>query len=469
LFRPNQFKNLFRLFERRGMARGGDGLLSATIGSLVLRILGMLASLALGVQLARGLSPEGLGEYGVAVALALMLSVLGQFGLPTVATREISVAFAQRRWGAVGALVLLFTRIVAANSVLLAFLWIFASVAVPKLAGPTTMTFGAALLVPFFAVTVLVSAYLRAMDRLIVGQSLEILVRPVLMCVLLALVAYLGAQLTSPIAIWLNVATSAATLLAAAILLRRLLPRSSGERSTIPSQPWFGAAAALAGFDALKQLDATYGILLLGALSSHSEAGYFRVALSIVVIVATPLSIFNVVLAPTLARLFSKDDRHRLQQVMATSAVLMTAITFILLAAIVVAGRPLISLIFGRDFEPAWLPLVLLTCAQLVNALFGVGWVLLSMSGGERRLTLSYSTSVAVSVAAAVPLISVAGARGAAAAALIGALIQNLFAWHGVRARTGLESSVVAIFSQLRPDLRSNFGNIAPKRGSTSE
>jgi O-antigen/teichoic acid export membrane protein len=70
----------------------------------------------------------------------------------------------------------------------------------------------------------------------------------------------------------------------------------------------------------LKQLDVTYGMLLLGALSSETQAGYFRVALSTIIFVSTPLSIFNVVLAPALARLFAQGERDRLQRILTLSA-----------------------------------------------------------------------------------------------------------------------------------------------------
>jgi hypothetical protein len=72
------------------------------------------------------------------------------------------------------------------------------------------------------------------------------------------------------------------------------------------------------------------------------------------------------------------------------------------------------------------------------------------MSGGERRLTASFIVSVGVSVLAAIPLTALAGAAGAGAAAIVGALIQNLLAWRGVHRHSSLESSAGGFLLQAR-------------------
>ena len=425
-------------------------LLSTSLWSMVVRLIGMAASFVMGVLLARWLSPAGFGSYGIIVALALVLSVLAQFGLPTVATREVSVALAQERWPALRGYVGRFARIVAASSLALAIVWASLTVSFPVLAGSLVANLVGAILVPLFALTVLVSAELRALDRIVLGQSLEVTLRPALMCGLLLFISIIGTHLTAPIAVGLNVIASAVTLAAGAIWLRSSIPQPARHGLAERPRAWFRPAAALAAVDVLKQLDVTYGMLLLGALSSEAEAGYFRVALSTIIIVSMPLSIFNVVLAPTLARLFAQGERDRLQRILTLSAAAMFATSIAALLIIFFAGQPLIRIVFGASYEPAWLPLLFLTCAQAINGFFGVGWVLLSMSGGERRLTISFIVSVGVSVLAAIPLTAFAGAAGAGAAAIIGALIQNLLAWRGVHLHSSLESSAGGFLWQAR-------------------
>jgi O-antigen/teichoic acid export membrane protein len=232
------------------------------------------------------------------------------------------------------------------------------------------------------------------------------------------------------------------------------MPHRARTADVVAPKGWVNSAATLAAVDILRQLDATYGILLIGALSGQAEAGYFRVAMSTIIIVATPLSVFNVVLAPTLARLHSEANLHRLQLILSVSAIAMFASALAALFVICVVGQPLIVAIFGQSYAPAWTPLVLLTIAQTISGFFGVGWVSLSMSGGERMLTKSFAISVAVSIIFAVPLIVLWGACGAAGAAIIGTLVQNLLAWRGVRIHSSLESSVAGLLwrTRIHPD-----------------
>ena len=439
-----------RLIPGMNLPGEDKALLASTAGSLVVRLLGMSASFAMGVLLARQLNPDGFGVYGIVIALALMLSVIAQFGLPTIATREVSVAFAEQRWGTLRGYLWRFGAIVTASSAGLAIVWACMAILFPKLTGAPTANLIGSMLVPLFALTVLVSAELRALDRIVAGQALEVLVRPALMCVILYIAYSWEGGLSAPVAVGVNVLASTVTIIAGLVLLRSVMPLAASNSTVEQPRRWFKPALALASVDVLKQLDVTYGMLLLGVLSSKAEAGYFRVALSTIIFVSTPLSIVNVVLAPTLARLAAAGDRGRLQRLMAISALAMFATAIVALAAILLIGKPLIALVFGASYEPAWLPLVLLTCAQAINGFFGVGWVLLSMSGGERRLTASFVLSVGASIVAAIPLTMVAGAAGAAGAAIIGALIQNLFAWRSVHLHSSLECSAAGILLRTR-------------------
>jgi len=426
------------------------GLLLSALGSLGIRLAGMAASFIIGVQLARGLNPDGFGAYGIVIAVALVLSVISQFGLQTIATREISICMAQERWGSLRGYVGSLARVVLGVSLVLAAVWAGVAAGLPSLLGPPGISLLGAGLVPLYALTVLVSAQLRALGHLVGGQTMEILIRPLLMSLLLLFVAIVAIPLTATTAIALQAAASLATLLVGILWLLSAMPAPARSASAVVPRGWGRSAAALAAVDILRQLDATYGILLIGMLSSQAEAGYFRVALSTIVIVATPLSVLNVVLAPTLARLHSEKDLERLQWILGVAAIAMFGSALAALVIIALAGKPLLVAIFGSSYAPAWKPLALLTAAQAVNGFFGVGWVFLSMSGGERMLTRSFAVSVAVSLVVAVPLIAWWGAAGAAGAALVGAFVQNLLAWRGVRTHSSLESSAAGLLWRAR-------------------
>jgi O-antigen/teichoic acid export membrane protein len=431
---------MFPSFKSLADRRGGK-LVAAGFGSLALRAAGMVATFVLGIQLARYLGPAQFGIYGIVIAVAMLLSAVGQLGLPTLATREVALSWSRRDFPQLrGILRWFFFASLAVSSLLgLAF-----AMGVAHWPDGTTRQFempamiGAAL-VPLFALTVLVSAELRSLDRLVLGQSLEILVRPLVqsMLCLAVFVGLRGFDVSTALA--LNVAASVFALLLALFWLRRELPPEA--RDAVPqhhARKWLKSAAPLALTDILRQLDGVYALLLMGMLASSYDTGMFRVAQASMMVVAMPLFIVQVIVAPTLARLFERGDHSKLQSLLRTSAQVNFAAALIGLLFVALVGREFLSFAFGSEYVEAWLPLLILCAYLAVVGFFGVGLVLLPMVGAERELTIAFAISIVVSVAVGVVLVSNWGAIGAAFTALVGAAVNGLLANHFARSRTGL-------------------------------
>ena len=87
---------LIRQFRGDGLAgqlaRGG-------VGSAIAKISSVLLGLLVTVVLARTLSLKGFGIYSFVAALAMMLTVLAQFGLPQLTIRETAKANTRGDWG----------------------------------------------------------------------------------------------------------------------------------------------------------------------------------------------------------------------------------------------------------------------------------------------------------------------------------------------------------------------------------
>ena len=415
--------------------------------SLVLRAVGTVVSFATGILLARVLEPEGLGVYGTVIATALALSVVAQAGMPTLALREVAVTTDRKDWALLRGVLFWFFRLMIVTSAAtagayLVGLWAYGQLtdqALPK------ELFYAAPILPFLSLVTLIYAELRGFHRYVAGQSLDILIRPTLFLTFCGLAYLLSGHLTPAQALLLQIPAGAITLVAGFILLRRALPAElRGVRPARRPREWAKSAVPLAASDAFQQLNAVYGVLIVGALSAPSEAGFLRVALSAVVFIAIPLSVFNVILAPRLAQLHAAREISEIQSVLVGAAAVMSAFSFASLAALYWVGQPLLETFFGVAYRQAWAPLMLLTAAQAIISLFGVGWVLLSVSGGEGKLTRAFSVSTAIAIATAFLLVPSQGAVGAGWAAVLGAVVQNLLCWWFLR-RSGLESSIFGL------------------------
>jgi len=428
----------------------GGELLVAGMGSLLIRAVGMIATFVLGILLARYLGASELGLYGMVVAVAMLLAAIAQLGLPTLATREAAIAWSRGDFSELRGILLWFGLAATAAAIILGAGLALGATLWPRLTGSIgeAARIGA-LLVPLFALTVLISAELRALGRLVLGQSLELLVRPLMTCLLVLLWVLVFPSLTARVALEINVLASLIALLLATWWLVCRLPREArGCRPNHHFRKWGRSAAPLAITDVLRQLDGVYAILLMGFLVTTAETGIFRVAQSTMLFVATPLFVVQVVVAPSLARLHDSGDWSKLQRLVTISARLNFGAAVLGALVVAVAGPDLIGLVFGTEYRGAWMPLLILCVGQIVNRFFGVGFVLLPMAGAERELTFCFLVSVFVSVVCAVPLIIMWGSVGAAAAAIVGAAANGCTTHYFAKVRMGIDTSLFGSYSR---------------------
>ena len=73
----------------------GPLLVRSVTGTAAVRLSAMVASFAVGVQLARVLGVSGYGYYGMAVAVITLAGIPGEMGLPRLVTREVAAAKAR--------------------------------------------------------------------------------------------------------------------------------------------------------------------------------------------------------------------------------------------------------------------------------------------------------------------------------------------------------------------------------------
>lgn len=432
----------------------GDGaslrrtLITATFSSGWVWLAGAAATFLVGVIMARGLGPANYGIYGTAVAIATLLGVPAQMGLPPLATRDFAAAegrgdaagqWQMLRWfvALVLASGLIATALMAGLAALLAGREIAPSQA-------TALELGA-LLVPGAALAALASAMLRGTGAVVMGQAIDALVRPTLFAAALgvALVVSTGLIVESALLAQI-VATALAALIGLALVVRRL-PRAGGQRSRPPLRLWAAAALPMAASEAMRILDGTYGVLLASVLATPTEAGLYRVSTACLALVVMPISIQHLVVAPFIARAHAEGAGARVQRIVRGSAIFMTACVATMTIGFAVIGDRALALAFGPAFVPAYTPLLILCVAQLVSAMSGPGATLLAMTGREQALARHFGASVLVAIAVAAALTGRMGADGTALGALAGMAVRALLINRDARASLGIAPSVLTV------------------------
>ncbi|GGD59743.1 flippase [Croceicoccus mobilis] len=442
-------------FARRFEA---GGLLHGISWSFALRLIDVGLAWVLSVMLARFLGVEQFGLYSFALSVVGLLALPVNFGVQPLIVRETGSAmadgepdriFALKRWA--------YTRVMAISlpiAITAAIVILF----VPSLTDPferSILLAGLALIVvqPFAEIR---SALLRGMNHIAKSQLASSIVRPGVMLPLVGVLIAGWAYGFRPgveagvAAMALNVVAAILAWAVGAALLARVLrgwtrPESpqkldiSGWRSSMLS---FGLANGMYVFDS------QMGILLLGVFLDGAAVGPYKVAMQGAALVALGYTATNTPLTPQIARAWAEGNREKVRRLVKRGSSFAVLFALPIAIAFLLAGRPLVHLVFGADFDDAVMPLIILTMGQLVNCAFGGATALLIMTGHERYNTIAFAVALGFNVVAALILIPAMGVVGAALAAAMSVTLRNLLLWWCARRATGIDTG---FWARLKP------------------
>ncbi|MCS3904510.1 O-antigen/teichoic acid export membrane protein [Methylohalomonas lacus] len=407
---------------RGQLIRGG-------IGSMAVKIAGLLLNLAVAVVLARLLGPAGYGTYAFALSIIMLLAIPAMFGVPNLLVREVAKYQLHEQWPLLrGALrrshqaVSLMALIIGA----LALLIILGRG--ESLAEPGRLTFAIGLLLlPLLALNSLRGAALRGLRRVVQGQLAEMVLTPGLL-VLFALAFAVGLSLTPPLAMLAHAAAALTAFIAGSWLLRRALPlQVQTVAPAYSSSEWLAGVLPFSLITGIQVINNQADIVMLGILTDNAAVGLYKVAVQGSVLVAFGLTALNMVLAPHITRLYQQGERERLQRMVKASARVVLLIALPVAAVFALFGATLLELVFGSDYRGAHTALAILAAGQLCNAAAGSVALLLNMSGHERLTAWGVGCAAVVNILLNLILIPRFGINGAAMATAV-----TLACWNGL-------------------------------------
>lgn len=440
------------LETRRSLLRGGAVTLVLRVGSLLLAALSSII-------FARAMGAEGFGTYAVILAVLSLIGLPTQMGIPTIVLRETSVHGTREDWGRVRAVwwwatrrILLTTPLALGLGLGLAY-WL----------GPQG-TFGLLLigapLVPLLALGLVRGSAMRALNFVALAQIPTTIVKPGLTVVFVA-IAWLALDMTiSPeLALWFTTAATALSFLLGVWLLYRFQPAAlRAAPTTAPDPGWNRSIWPLAGLGAIQVIGPQLALLILGHFGTMAEVGYFKIAQSAASLAVVGLGVVSLVIGPQIARLHSRGEVDRLQSLVARGAAISLAAVILPAAILILAGEPLIRLLYGPDFAAAYPVLMILMIGQGANAFFGAVTALLVMIGNETATLVGIGIGTAVNLGCALLLVPTHGAIGAAIASTAAMIVWNVILWAIARRLTGIDTTV---FGLLRSSARRSCGRLS--------
>lgn len=423
-------------------------LVRGALGSAGVQAASRILALVLGVILARALGPEGYGTYAYAFAIMSLLMVAAEAGVPTLLMREVAAAEGRGNWGLMRGALQRGFQLVAVVSVVIAAAGLIVLTLLADRMAPTSLNTMALmlLLLPVATMAKTVGHALWGLHRVVTAQIVLSIISPALFITFISGVFFLWPEMRKPAgAMAAQLAAALASLMIAAVLLKRALPAAT--QCAAPkfySRKWVRSALPFILIGGAGFINTQTDIIMLGWLAEPEEVGIYRVAVQGAMLVpGMTLHIANAVLASHFARLYAQGDMALLQRTVktATRAILLAAISLVIL--LVLAGEPAIVWLFGVEFAPAYRPFLILMVTQLAVISFGQVDFLLNMTGHERIVNRVLWQTACLNVffnAALIPYFSGIGAAVATSASL---LLRAIILRSQVKKKLGLSTSVL--------------------------
>lgn len=423
-----------RLPLRRTIA---SGTLWSGIGRLGVLGFGLLAQ----ALIARLLAPEAFGSYTLILSAAGLIALICQLGLPQSTVRHIARAAAAPEGSQARSALstsITFTLLAAAVGSVLA-LWpvgglvdlVFPTVRVEPVLGLFAALVGVRIL------DNIAPELFRGLRDFRNGSIFGGFLNQALLAAVTGAVLLLTGTAPLQVALAITIATSAAGLVTAAVLLWRRL-RSLPEARKAPLldpevvSPAIWVAAVISF--AIIQLD----LWVVGALGDGREVALYSAAFRLAFLVTAPLTIVNFVVPPLVVELLAKGERDRLRLVVQTVATVAGAPALVMLVVFGAFGAVTCALVYGDFYAVAGTPLALLAVGKLAGVLAGPCGLTLIMSGGQRANLVILAINMAVTLPLQVVGFQVAGLAGLAAATSIGFALQQAHLVIAVRRRIGV-------------------------------
>jgi O-antigen/teichoic acid export membrane protein len=394
------------------------------------KVVGSMLALGTNAFLARLLVPHQLGVYFIGFTTAMIGGTIGTgFGFAVV--RFVAASLATERPARARAAIRLAVRGAALG--VLAMVIVLGVTLGPTLEwqfGAASATTAVVVLIVAWAAAVafqtLIAETFRGFHDFRLATAFDGLVTNVLAVTLLTAVWLAGVSMTLTRALLISVAaTVVATAVSATTLRRRVatLPRGGHlQRRELMTVAWplwvFSAFTFLLGTG--------IDIWIVGALDGATNAALYGAASRLVLFVATPLIIVSQVVLPIVAQLHAQDRPRQMERTLRDVATVAGIPACGVLLVFLVAGGPILALVYGPPYRGAATVLAVLSFARLFAVYAGTCGVALMMTGHQRTMMTITIISGLLSVSLGLLLGLQFGMVGVAVGTAAGQIFQNL-------------------------------------------
>ncbi|MCX6273595.1 MAG: oligosaccharide flippase family protein [Bacteroidetes bacterium] len=425
--------------------------LKLTSQTLVLRLFGMALLYGNQVLMARLMGVSEYGYYTVIMTWINFLVAFSIFGFDHSALRFFSTYYNKQEWARARGFLRLSFRIIALAAVVCMiawFLFLWDKQQSVNIRDRYPRTYSEAFLwamfvIPLLAIIYQSSAIFRSIHQIKLSLASVYVMLP--LGISIASVVYYkmnAGKMQVDGAVLMNLLV---TFLVAMFIIRkmkkRLRPKYGAEEPKYEAGLWFKTTVTFLAMNVLTLIIKQADILFVGHYFGPREAGIYSTAVKISALIPFGLSIVEYVYTPRISSMFLKNDHKKLQEYISHAARIIVFITIPLAIALIFSGKYLL-MIFGKEFQSSYIPLIILIVGQLINALTGMVGALMTMTGNQNVYLMVYLAASFVDIILNITLVPRMGAVGAAIASAASIIVLNIFMYVLVRKRLGLKASI---------------------------
>jgi O-antigen/teichoic acid export membrane protein len=396
------------------LSKFGPGSLSV----IVVRVLTVAVTFLMALVLSRSLGVEDTGSFFLVYSIVNVAAAFGRFGTDNLVLRVSAEPAADLR-RQLRNMVLVVMLASAVAFVVLGF------TLTPLLddggAGQWIPGLGWIVASSIFplALSVLCGSTLRGNGRMAAGTLAELGTVPAVVTVMQAIFWYLGvANLVTALlllvgAAWAALAWSFPAM--AATIRSRPRPATADTTGLVAYlKRNFARLGSMMGSALLIYAITWAPVLILGAVASVTEVGYFTVAQRVAVIVTFISTVQVSYMAPRIATLYTRKEIGNLNKYLRDGVRLATAVVFVPALVFVIFPGWTMRVLFGTPFEPGANVLVLLVIASIATVAGGQISSLMILCDMERALFALNAVAAVIWVTVGIWLSGETGAFGAA-------------------------------------------------------
>lgn len=177
---------------------------------------------------------------------------------------------------------------------------------------------------------------------------------------------------------------------------------------------------------------------IIAAFLPAQEVAVYGAASRFMTLVTMPLMIVNAVMPPVIAELYARGEKEQLERILRPVATLTALPAVLALAALALAGGPILGLLYGDFYSAGAAVLTVLCFGKLAAVLAGSCGLTLQMTGYQKEMMWISVGSGLLFVAGALLVVRDFGTIGVAGVAAFSIAFQNLLALFVARTKTGI-------------------------------